>query len=177
MDSLLVVCQNGDLDSTKSLIEEQNEDPYQTDEDGVTALHTACMSGNLDLVTYLVSEMALDVNAIGLKNSTPLHFTSSNRIAEFLISKGADPDLVNDLGDKAWTELEEEDTNCTAVTQKKERCKLKCVSGTKFCKRHTTKTAVPTQTENKCSAMTKKKERCKLNCVSGTNFCKRHTEE
>lgn len=176
---LITVCQNGDLEYAKTLIEENNEDPCQTDEDGVTPLHTACMSGNLELVTFLVDEMGAVIDAIGLMKSTPLHFTSSKNIADYLISKGANPELVNELGEKAWQSSEPSEPQapekCTAMTQKKEPCKLKCVPGTHFCKRHTPKNSAPVQTGTSCATTTKKGEPCKLKCVPGTNLCKRHT--
>jgi hypothetical protein len=175
---LITVCQNGDLEYAKTLIEENNEDPCKPDKDGVTPLHTACMSGNLELVKFLIEEMGVEVDAIGLRKSTPLHFTSCKKIAEFLISKGANSEITNELGEKAWkSESSEPQTpeKCTAITQKKEPCKLKCVSGTLFCKRHTPKDSTPVRNINSCSAMTKKNEPCKLKCVPGTGLCKRHT--
>src|SRR5262249_38295060 len=63
--------------------------------------HRFAASGMLAAVRYLVEELHADVNARDHEENTALHNAASrgdNEMIEYLISKGADPTLVNRMG-------------------------------------------------------------------------------
>ncbi len=64
---------NGDLETTKYLIEENNIDINSTDENGKTLLMKACCNTNLDLVKYLVENKA-DITKTDKKNYNALMY-------------------------------------------------------------------------------------------------------
>lgn len=75
---------------------------YRDPED--SCLHMAAMIGNLRAVKILV-EAGLDINLPGDMSLTPLHYATEwhhPEIAEYLLSKGANPDAVSEFGNKAY---------------------------------------------------------------------------
>ncbi|MCC7035773.1 MAG: ankyrin repeat domain-containing protein [Alphaproteobacteria bacterium] len=75
---------------------------YLTPE-GDTCLHIAAIRGDLRLVKILV-EAGLDVNFIGDMGYTPLHYASKGKhqkVVDFLLRAGAQPDIKNEFGQKA----------------------------------------------------------------------------
>lgn len=71
--------------------------------EGDSCLHIAAIRGDLRAVKLLV-EAGLDVNFIGDMGYTALHYASSfkhQEIIDFLLSKGARPDIINEFGQKA----------------------------------------------------------------------------
>ena len=64
---------NGDLETTKYLISENNIDINSKDENGTTLLMKACCNTNLDLVKYLVENKA-DITIVDKKNYNALMY-------------------------------------------------------------------------------------------------------
>lgn len=69
---------------------------------GMSAIHEAVLSGNLDTVKLLVSYGA-DIHQKDEEGWTPLHMACSDNyphIARYLLSLGADHEIENDCGEK-----------------------------------------------------------------------------
>ncbi|KAK9540322.1 hypothetical protein VZT92_002783 [Zoarces viviparus] len=69
---------------------------------GMSAIHEAVLSGNLECVKLLVNHGA-DVHQRDEEGWTPLHMACSDgfpHIASYLLKLGADPELENDCGEK-----------------------------------------------------------------------------
>ena len=72
------------------------------DEDGATILHYASAYGHADIVEYLLSLGAFDINAMDHTLLSPLHCAASHRhpkVLETLLENGADH-AVRDLEDR-----------------------------------------------------------------------------
>lgn len=71
------------------------------DHNKATPLHMAALYGNLDILKYLIKKGA-DINALDINHVTPLHYATMNNgpkfnsVMEFLIEKGANPNLANE---------------------------------------------------------------------------------
>jgi len=65
--------------------------------DGDTSLHIAAHRGELRAVELLV-KAGLDLNRQGDMGCTPLHYPSTREVVDFLLSKGARTDVVNEFG-------------------------------------------------------------------------------
>jgi ankyrin repeat protein len=75
---------------------------YKTPE-GDSCLHIAAARGDLRSVKLLL-DAGLDVNQVGDMGNTPLHYANKNKqrdAVEFLLSRGANRDAINDFGQKA----------------------------------------------------------------------------
>jgi hypothetical protein len=76
--------------------------------DGFTALHYAVYKQAFDSVKTLVDHKA-DVNSLTKSGTTPLHFAVSAKdngaMAEYLVSKGADPSIKSQANQKSAIEL------------------------------------------------------------------------
>ena len=67
---------NGWCDITELLATKFQCDPFSVDDEGFSVLHYACMSGNLDVVKYLVQNLALDPeNANNRRKKTPIELS------------------------------------------------------------------------------------------------------
>ncbi|KAJ3393865.1 hypothetical protein HDU84_000828 [Entophlyctis sp. JEL0112] len=72
----------------------------QKDAFGSSALHLACRSGNLDLVTAYVESNMFNINCKGQNDWTPLHEAVSVRrtdVAKYLIQSNANIDALNKM--------------------------------------------------------------------------------
>jgi ankyrin repeat protein len=76
-------------------------DPDQTDKEGISPLHLAVETGSIDSVKILL-EWKADPNIADHRGVTPLHiaysFDGMTEIIEYLLSKGANPNLRDKLG-------------------------------------------------------------------------------
>ena len=77
-------------------------DNYLVGEQPITAFHQACHNNSIEMVSLFLAK-GIDINMRGLKNKTPLHYAASNpnpslKFFEFMLSKGADPNLLADKG-------------------------------------------------------------------------------
>ena len=97
-------------DTFSDLINYETPDPlqpidpvaYRTPE-GDSCLHIAAARGNLAAVELLV-DAGLDVDLRGDLGNTPLHYARKSRhenVVQFLVNRGASPQVVNELGEKA----------------------------------------------------------------------------
>jgi len=74
---------------------------YRTPE-GDSCLHIAAMRGDLRAVQLLLNA-GLDANLLGDLGNTPLHYAliaAHQDVVEHLVSRGANPYIVNELGKK-----------------------------------------------------------------------------
>uniref|UniRef100_A0ABD2XJ19 Uncharacterized protein n=1 Tax=Trichogramma kaykai TaxID=54128 RepID=A0ABD2XJ19_9HYME len=82
--------------------------PNSTNEDGLNALHVVCKKFNDVDIVIMLFELShekyrpVEINARDKFGNTPLHyvvgFVSQRKVMEFLLKKGADPNLANDEG-------------------------------------------------------------------------------
>ena len=83
------------------LLAHQYNDQSLINENGNTLLHSACISGRLDIVQVLVEDMNYDINRKNKMGNTPLHVAiewGSIKIAMYLLKKGCTINSVNELG-------------------------------------------------------------------------------
>jgi len=87
---LMYACVKGDLEKTKSILQEKKGTVFDVNVYGDSALSYACLGKSVELVKYLISADAdvIHVNSLG---DTPLHMAVSNG------SKHAAPKIVNAL--------------------------------------------------------------------------------
>jgi len=96
MKALKTAIEKNDAEKTWHLTEEKKVDVnHKYNEYGITPLHLAVKTGNMDIVKYLVKKGA-NVNAQLRDKVTPLHWAcckGHHEIVAYLISKGAEIDL------------------------------------------------------------------------------------
>ena len=92
----------GNFDVVKQiLLAHHYNDHSLLDRNGNTLLHSACVSGKLDIVQCLVEEMNYDINCKNNIGNTPLHIAiewGSVDIVEYLLKKGCIINQTNELG-------------------------------------------------------------------------------
>ena len=92
----------GNFDVVKQiLLAHHYNDHSLLDRNGNTLLHSACVSGKLDIVQFLVEEMICDINCKNKIGNTPLHIAiewGSVDIVEYLLKKGCLINQTNELG-------------------------------------------------------------------------------
>lgn len=82
------------------LLDEMNVSPHCVNAGGNMPIHTASYYGNVRMIENLLSR-GIDVNTLGPRDNTPLHFASSQQrfdAVKFLITNGANPALRNRQG-------------------------------------------------------------------------------
>jgi ankyrin repeat protein/N-acetylneuraminic acid mutarotase len=92
--------QEGNLSLVKEIIENQPESLFMKDSNGLTALHSASLLGQIEIMALLLDK-GVDVNIISSNGETPLHSASSagkKEAAAWLIEKGAEVDAGNRAG-------------------------------------------------------------------------------
>jgi len=65
-----------------------------------TPFHQACFKNSIAMVSLFLAK-GIDINLRGSKNKSPLHYAASNpnpslKFFEFMLNKGADPNLLAD---------------------------------------------------------------------------------
>lgn len=93
---LMLAAELGRLSAVKTLIEHGAQIDL-TDSAGLSVLHHAVTSGNLNLVSWLIENTNLDINARDNQNNTPLHMSETRvsgtddmeKITAFLLEHGA----------------------------------------------------------------------------------------
>ncbi|XP_046375109.2 E3 ubiquitin-protein ligase MIB2-like [Haliotis rufescens] len=116
---LIAAAQRGDVDKVKAVLRSLDKTKIDDDTEGVTALHTACFLGHLDIVTSLLSAGS-DKNRVSKDGNTPLHYAVSGDhadVVEALLKAKAEMDIKNT---KAVTPLHlavvKEDPSATCAT-------------------------------------------------------------
>ena len=97
MANLLDACRRDLIEVAKPLLQEEGVDVEARDENKMTALHAACVNGNVELALALVDRGA-DVDARDVAQMTPLHYACINghmELAMALVDRGADVDARN----------------------------------------------------------------------------------
>ena len=77
-DLFLGACQKNELDLVRSLIAHGADVNWKRDEDGLSGLHLAAGSNYQQLMDFLLSVTAVDVNMTNKKNMTPLMIACNN---------------------------------------------------------------------------------------------------
>jgi ankyrin repeat protein len=97
--------ESGKLDAVKKLVE---DDPALVDAllwESSTCLHTAVASGHESIVAFLLEKGAV-ASPRDAQGQTPLHLTTSEKVAKLLISHGADMDAKDSSGNTPlWTAM------------------------------------------------------------------------
>jgi len=74
-------CEAGKLEFVKRFISKFGKDCLkQTDNRGLTALHYACISHNLELIEWLIAEHKLSLASTDSLGKTPLHYLAENAL-------------------------------------------------------------------------------------------------
>jgi ankyrin repeat protein len=76
-EQLVEACEHGAFGMAKSLYELGANISYHEKEDGLTALHYACLNGHCDIVKWLI-ELGADVNVTDTYGRTALHWAAYN---------------------------------------------------------------------------------------------------
>jgi hypothetical protein len=101
---LVAAARNGDLLMVRSLLDADPKSVLETNTEGETALHWACIKGQ-GQVAALLLEAGAEVNAKSRKGWTPLHWAAYNGnrdLVSLLIQRGAQ---VNAVNKELWTPL------------------------------------------------------------------------
>ena len=96
-------CYFGDLQIVEYLIS-KGADLYAKDNDENIVIHYSSIGGHLPIVQYLIEKQNVDINIKGWNGKTPLHLAcleGHHNIAEYLISKGANINAKDTIGDYA----------------------------------------------------------------------------
>lgn len=97
---LFEACLRGDLIRTRYLVESGLHLGCRSEPEGYSPLHMACMSGNVNLVQYLLSK-GVALNSTAIDGSIPLHIACDRKyvdLALHIIKLGADLNLKNSFG-------------------------------------------------------------------------------
>ncbi|CAB1344933.1 unnamed protein product [Coregonus sp. 'balchen'] len=119
----LAACASGDTDEAQEMLKdarktEGKNGDYQgevvncANADGITALHQACIDGNMEVMVFLLAQGA-NINQVDSEGWTPLHVaaTCGNlEITDFLLQQGASLTAVNCDGDVPLDIAEDEAT-------------------------------------------------------------------
>lgn len=98
----------GDLKEVERILELENDgqiiniNVHNNEHDQQTALHLACENGYVDVVKCLIEKGNANVNVLGLGGCTPLYAAAvfgHIGVIKYLLQKGADPDLKNEIGE------------------------------------------------------------------------------
>lgn len=96
----------GDLKEVERILKNDDQiiniNVHNNEHDQQTALHLACENDHLDVVKCLIEKGNADVNALGLGGCTPLYTAvvfGYIEVIKYLLQKGADPDLENEIGE------------------------------------------------------------------------------
>ncbi len=97
-DSFRRVCEEGDVDVVKAVVERTQVDLGAIDDDGKTPLHFAAVNGHLPVVQYLC-EQGADKEARDDSGRTPLYQAAFNchlPVVQYLYEQGADKEARNE---------------------------------------------------------------------------------
>lgn len=98
LDNLWTASSNGDIQRVKSLIESGENSVNDQDENGYSPVHAAVSYGHISLLQYLLSINA-DIRLKDVDGDEPIHYCEDPQVFEFLIENGADPTVLNYVGE------------------------------------------------------------------------------
>ena len=78
IDELVRAIRNNNIDTVNTYIQDHHDVLSQTDKDGLSPLHYACMLGKGDITRVLLGEGGLNPNCQTEHGTTPLHFAARN---------------------------------------------------------------------------------------------------
>jgi len=110
--TILDAAARNDVDEILKLLTVDKINPNQTNEDGLTALHQACID-NLDEVVRILLENGANVNSVDSELWTPLHAActcGNTTIARILIERNADLLALNADQNMPYDICEEDET-------------------------------------------------------------------
>ncbi|MFZ2314506.1 MAG: ankyrin repeat domain-containing protein [Gammaproteobacteria bacterium] len=105
---LLLAAANGHLHIVKHLAQHKYFEVLKmsTDIDGSNLLHHACQSGNLELVNYVITELAFNVTTPNLYGNNAFHFAARNGHLEILtLLENIEPTVVTGIDSEGQTAL------------------------------------------------------------------------
>ncbi|MCL7038708.1 hypothetical protein MKW94_022087, partial [Papaver nudicaule] len=107
-DAIISAATNGELNRLKELVSEYDDGRGLANtvmsfknENGRGAIHCAAAEGKLNVLDYLIEELAIDVDLKDERGNSPLmHSIMGGNIktVEYLLEKGADPKTSNSRG-------------------------------------------------------------------------------
>lgn len=87
--------QHNELDNLKACLHAQPDLIYCVDANQNTALHHATKAAHISVMQWLI-EQGAELNALNIRQDTPLHFAERNEAAiRLLLEAGAKPNLRN----------------------------------------------------------------------------------
>jgi len=102
---LYFACMNGHEETVKYLASLHWDNSYR-DSDGNCYLHAACMSGNKNVVSCLISDLNSDVNCQNLAGKTPIYLACEKQQLEavkvLLSYQDCDPNIKNNDGESIF---------------------------------------------------------------------------
>lgn len=107
MTLLNIAARNREADIVMQLVEKMADVNVKDSEQGRTALHWATWHGHTKMVTLLIKEKTMDINAQDIKGYTALHWATergNTRIVELLL-QGEKKVNVNQQDKEGWTSL------------------------------------------------------------------------
>ena len=94
---LLCACSSGAIDCVQFLIQEQYSDPVETDQEGNTALHYACIAGKVNVAEYLITTGKFDLKRRNTSGYPPL----------FCALEHGNDELVKHIVEKRYVDLDD----------------------------------------------------------------------
>ena len=112
------LCEKGDLEGAKQLLEQSPTDIDGSDYAKNTPLQKACLEGHVDVVQFLIKTGRSNINNANTSLDTPLIDAVENghlQVVKLLLAAGADPYLQNNKGSKPMDVIDDEDENADRI--------------------------------------------------------------
>ena len=110
IENIWVAASDGNIDAVKTLIESGAHVVNEQDNNGYSAIHAAASYGHEELIRYLIS-IGADVNLKDNDGDTPILLCEEPEIFLILKSFGANPTVVNDIGQGIFEKVVEDEND------------------------------------------------------------------